>query len=230
MLRKPISSTISAMIQDYQELEAQLKALRPVAPSPEFADRLAAIGRRATGPLTADETALEASLRALTPAPLSDELERSILDRTSRVGAKVISLPTAHPTRRWGRLALPAAAAVALLGAATALLVPTGPRGGTAPGITAHHSGHNTASQPPAASPQRSVPLPALAPRFVPAGLDSRLRQANDEGVIWTAPDQPHRVLQVIYNDRVTVMDQDGRTYPVERPRVEYILLPEKID
>lgn len=216
------------MIQDHQELEAQLKALHPAAPSPEFAARLAAIAHRPPGALAADDAALEASLRALTPAPMSPALEQSILNRTSRDGAKVISFPAARPVRRWGRLALPAAAAVALLGAATALLVPTGPRG-SAPGIAANGNAV-TATQQPAASPQLSPPLPAVSPRFVPAGLDSRLRQANDEGVIWTAPDQPHRVLQVIYNDRVTVVDQDGRTYPVERPRVEYILLPEKID
>ena len=41
---------------------------------------------------------------------------------------------------------------------------------------------------------------------------------------------QPQRVLKVVYMDRVTLKDSAGRTYQVEQPRVEYILVPATAD
>ena len=40
----------------------------------------------------------------------------------------------------------------------------------------------------------------------------------------------PHRLLKVVYMDRVTLKDADGRTYQVEQPRIEYILVPATAD
>ncbi|MCX6866861.1 MAG: hypothetical protein NTV46_11725, partial [Verrucomicrobia bacterium] len=65
---------------------------------------------------------------------------------------------------------------------------------------------------------------------LIPAGITRGLSEARDEGVIWQANDQPHRVLKIIYMDRVTLKDTTGQTYQVDQPRVEYILVPAKTD
>jgi hypothetical protein len=68
------------------------------------------------------------------------------------------------------------------------------------------------------------------SPQLVPAGFERNLSEARDEGVLWADPQQAHRVLKVVYKDRVKMKDPGGRIYEVEQPRVEYILVPEKID
>lgn len=211
------------MTEDNHHLEARLQGLRPAPLPPAYVEQLAAIA------LDGADLELERALAALRPAALAAELENSILERTSG-GARVVAFPAAAaPRRGWGRLALPAAAAVALLGAATALLVPTGGRDS---GTVASADAGRAPAQIPQRAPQAALPaaISSAGSSYLPAGFDSRVRQANDQGVIWTSPSAGHRVVQVIYNDRVTVMDQDGRLYPVERPRVEYLLLPEEID
>jgi hypothetical protein len=65
---------------------------------------------------------------------------------------------------------------------------------------------------------------------LVPAGFDRGLSEASDEGVVWQSANRPHRVLKVVYQERVTLKDSAGRTYQVEQPRVEYILVPAKTD
>ena len=113
---------------------------------------------------------------------------------------------------------LAAAAAVAMLGAAAALFAP---RADT-PQVA-------IATRPttvPSPVPQAATP----ASNFVPATFNTGLSQASDEGVVWQDATQPRRVVKVVYWDRVTLVDPDGRKVEVEQPRVEYILVPEKID
>lgn len=126
---------------------------------------------------------------------------------------KIVAFPKHAPappanTRSWWS----AAAAVAILGASAALLIPAGKSG-----------------MPPSANVQTS-PRPAAAPaQLVPAGFNRGLSEASDEGVIWSDK-RPHRVLKVVYRDQVTLRDAEGNTYQVERPRVEYIVVPAKTD
>ena len=47
--------------------------------------------------------------------------------------------------------------------------------------------------------------------------------------MIWQSNQQPHRVLKVVYQDRVTYRDPSGKTYQVEQPRVEPLLLHERL-
>jgi hypothetical protein len=65
---------------------------------------------------------------------------------------------------------------------------------------------------------------------LIPASFKRGLSEASDQGVIWQQDNQPHRVVKVVYQDRVTLRDASGATYQVEQPRVEYILLPTRID
>ncbi|MBN8458845.1 MAG: hypothetical protein J0M04_13505 [Verrucomicrobia bacterium] len=204
------------MSQDLHELETKLHALRPAAPGNELAARLADIAR----PAPAADPALEAALRALRPAAFGTDLTASVLRRTT--GAQPAVIPFHKPTRSWNRYMLPVAAAVALLGAAAALLVPT----------SANRGGNTIANNPTPADP----PIPTTIPRengnpaLVPASFGTDLTQAKDEGVLWQGPNQARRVVKVIYRDRGTYVTPDGRKVEVEIPRVEYILVPEKLD
>ncbi len=208
------------MSQDLHELETKLHALRPAAPGNELAARLADISRQ---PAAADP-ALEAALRAMRPTRLSADLTASILQRTTGSQPAVIPFPAAakSPARAWNRYMLPVAAAVALLGAAAALLVPTS---GNRPGNTV--AGNPTPADPPAI---RLAPHNNGNSAFVPAGFGTDLTQAKDEGVVWQGPNQARRVVKVIYRDRGFYITPDGRKVEVEVPRVEYILVPEKLD
>jgi hypothetical protein len=64
----------------------------------------------------------------------------------------------------------------------------------------------------------------------VPAGLNRGLREARDEGVVLNNKRLPHRILKFVYNEQVTYKDAEGRTYQVEQPRVEYLIVPAKTD
>jgi hypothetical protein len=63
----------------------------------------------------------------------------------------------------------------------------------------------------------------------VPASVGTGLDEARDEGVRWTADGKPVRMVRVIYKDRVKYRNADGEIIEVERPRVEYLVVPEKI-
>lgn len=204
------------MSQDLHELETKLHALRPAAPGNELAARLADISR----PAPAADPALEAALRALRPAALGTDLTESVLRRTT--GSQPAVIPFHKPARSWNRYMLPVAAAVALLGAAAALLVPT----------SANRGGNTVANNPAPAHPPttNAIPHENGNPALVPASFGTDLAQAKDEGVLWQGPNQARRVVKVTYRDRGTYVTPDGRKVEVEIPRVEYILVPEKLD
>lgn len=214
------------MSPDLQELEAKLHALRPAAFDAAFAARLADISRGTPANPTPAEAEFEASLRRFKPAPLPAELTASILRQTAATQPNIVAFPTAAPAKpqRWSRYMLPIAAAVALLGAAAALLVPT------QPGTRNIATTPATPEAPVRHTPAAVTPNQARSSDFVPAGFSTDLSHASDEGVLWQAPNQARRVVKVIYRDRVTLIDRNGRKVEVDQPRVEYILVPEKLD
>jgi hypothetical protein len=107
-----------------------------------------------------------------------------------------------------------AAAAVALIGGATALLIPTQK---SSPRQVARNIGSPIVS-------------PAANSNYVAAGFKTGIDDAVDEGVTWHQGDQPHRVLKFKYVDKVTLKNSEGKTVEVEQPQIEYILVPEKMD
>jgi hypothetical protein len=129
---------------------------------------------------------------------------------------KIVRFPVRQPAasrphRHWWS----AAAAVALFGGLAGWLVPTG----------------NPAN--PVAAAEPAVPVIRSAPSgspLIPAGFNRGLSEASDEGVIWQSSRQPHRVLRVVYQERVTLKDAEGRTYQMEQPKVEFIIVPAKTD
>lgn len=209
------------MTPDQPSLEAELRDLKAVGLDESFLTRLEASADGTWTELTYQETRFEASLRKNSAARLSTdfmaELEMIVAKVPFPADVNIVPFPTAvttPPVRRqrplWG-----AAAAVALIGAATALLVPTGR-------TPENHSRQVAAAAPSAASP---------APRnFVPASFNTNLSEIHDEGVIWKSNNQPHSVVRVVYKDQVTLKEANGRTVQVEQPRVEYMLVPAKTD
>jgi hypothetical protein len=202
-------------------LEADLRNLRAAALDEALLARLEACATDTWTRLTPAEIALENRLRAIAPARISPALMNSLESVLSAVsfppGENIVSFPTrqataTHHNRRWWA----AAAAVAVIGAVTALMIP-GDRG-SGPGPVAHQ---------PASGISHPVPV---SDALVPAGFNRDLREARDEGIVWQSNNEAHRVLKVVYMERVTLKSPDGRVYEVEQPRVEYIHMPEQSD
>ncbi len=211
------------MDSELQNIEDVLKAIRPAAPAPACMDRLLAAveGRiQRTDPAL---KAVEDRLAGIAPASLSAPLADSMLATVSRipfpVDEKVVLFPggaktgpVARPRRSW----FAAAAAVAVAGAFSALMVDP--------------VSHSSSGAESAAAADGST-APRVAPKgFVPASVGTGVEQASDEGVMWTPDGKPMRMVRVIYSDKVKYLNERGEVIEVERPRVEYLMVPEKID
>ena len=210
------------MDSELQDIENVLKAIRPASPAPASMDRLLAA---VEGRLQRTEPGLkpvEERLAGIAPASLSAPLAGAMLATVSRipfpVDEKVVLFPggvktgpAARPRRSW----IAAAAAVAVAGAFTAMMVDPAPRSSSGGGSNLASGG--TASR--------------TAPKgFVPASVGTGVEQASDEGVMWTRDGKPVRMVRVIYTDKVRYLNEEGEVIEVERPRVEYLMVPEKID
>ena len=215
------------MSVDLSSLESTLGHLRPATLDPALLARLDACADRTWTGLSAAECALAKQLEARAPAPLPAALlaalEAIVCSVRFPAVANIVRFPDSrssalsplepsppHPRAWWS-----AAAAVALIGAAAAWWVPT------------RHAADALAASPPA----RRATLPARPPgQLIPAGFHRGLTEARDEGVIWPTHTQAQRVVRVVYQDRVTLKDSTGKTYQLEQPRVEYILVPANAD
>ena len=215
------------MSPDLQELEAQLNQLRPAALDSELLARLADCATGDFTTLSPEAAQLAAALHQCRPAALPPALTAALGAALNLPAPALIPFPVATPVParvgHWNRSMYAAAAAVAILGASAALLVPR------------HEAPPATVAANAPATPRHAIPstpLPATGPAsdFAPAGYNADLSQASDEGVIWQNASQPQRVVKVIYRDRVTYIDASGRKIEVEQPRIEYLLVPEKID
>ena len=209
------------MTPDHPSLEAELRDLKAVGLDESFLTRLEASADGTWTGLTYQEIRFEESLRVNSatrlPTDFMAELERIVAKAPFPADVNIVPFPTLTtppPLRRhrpmWG-----AAAAVAIIGAATALLVPTD----TTP---VSHERPVAAAAPSAAD--------STSRNFVPAGFNTNLSEVHDEGVIWKSNNQPHSVVRMVYKDQVTLKDANGRTVQVEQPRIEYMLVPAKTD
>ena len=174
--------------------------------------RSMALAATLADPCGAADAAFEASLAGIRPAHLSDET----LTRAAMLApSNVVTLPAPERVMPFRRYA--AAAAIALVGAAAAFLAPMG---GNAPSVADN-------------APASETPTPRLSPvdarAFVPASHQRGLSEATDEGLVWQN-ETPHRVLRIVYEDTITLTNEAGEVVEVQQPRVEYILVPEKVD
>jgi hypothetical protein len=209
------------MTSDPSSIEAQLRELQAATLDEAYLLRLEAAADGTLTQLTPEEFHFEALLRETPPARLSadflTQLESIVREIPFAVEEKIVLFPkgnASEPPRRhrpiWG-----AAAAVALIGAASALLVPSADR----PSSVARQS-----------TPSSSSVAATPAGNFIPAGFNRGLSEVRDEGIVWKANKQPHNVVRVVYKDKITLKDANGRTVEVEQPRVEYMLVPAKTD
>lgn len=204
-----------------KELELELRGLHPADLSGDFLDRLESAADGSLVELTESELRFERSLRTRTPAGLDADfmkrLESVVADVQFPVNEKIVLFPKTAPVSKPARKNRPmwaAAAAVALIGGVTALMMPQDKPTGTVAG--------RATSSP-------SAPLVSQPSNFVPAGFNSSA-DTEDVGVSWHQSGQPHRVLRLTYRDKVTWKNAEGKTIEVEQPRTEYILVPEKMD
>lgn len=204
------------MHDDTSHLEAELLKLRPAGSHDQLIKRLEACALGEWSEPLADELELEEKLRASAPASLDPALMASLEAICTAIPfpkeKNIVGFPKSKsrpPTSKRGQLA--AAAAIALLGAATALLTPM--------------NGSNST-----ANSKNTFESQAINPVLTPASFKRGLTAASDEGVVWQSNQRPHRVLKFIYQDCATLRDDKGRTYEVEQPRVEYVLVPAKTD
>lgn len=211
------------MTHDQTSLEAQLRELQATALDDALLLRLEAAAEGTLTQLGHEEIRFEAFLRKSPPARLSPDflarLEAVVHEVPFAMNDKIVLFPKAnnatHSHRKrplWG-----AAAAVALIGAATALLVPAG----KAPEQVARQSIPQSAPVSPPASHMANN-------NFVPASFNRGVSEVHDEGVVWKSNNQPHSLVRVTYKDKITLKDKEGRTFQVEQPRVEYMLVPAK--
>lgn len=209
------------MDPEFQDIEDTLKGIRPAMPTPACMERLLAAVEGRLQETGGGMARLEQRLAAMTPLAVPGPVAEAMLERVSQVpfplDEKVVLFPggakPAEPVRS-RRPWYAAAAAVAVAGAFSAMMV-----------------------EQPAAKPNGSKDLtdggavPGRLPSgFVPASVGSGVEQAKDEGVMWTADGKPMRLVRVIYMDRVKYHNERGEIIEVERPRVEVLMVPEKID
>lgn len=215
------------MSHDPTSLEQELRDLRAATLDDAFLQRLESAADGTLVQLTREEIRFEEFLREKSPAPLSAgflaELEGVVKGVPFPVNEKIVLFPKSGPVpaARKSRPMWSAAAAVALIGAATALLMPAG-----------KPAGNNIASQE-TKTPPAAVSSPALSAtassNLVPASFNRGVSEVHDEGVVYQG-DRPHSRVRVVYMDRVTLKHPDGRTYQVEQPKVKYVLVPARTD
>ncbi len=206
--------------------EQRLSNLNPAGLDGDFLARLTACAEGTNANLSEDEAAFENRLRAIRPRTIPSNLHTTLLATLDgspfAVDEKIVlfhksavgSVGT-DKSRNTFRFNLAAAAAVALLGSIAAFMVPT-------------ENDKDRSADTGAAAGSFSAPL-SPAPSLL-APISRNLSDTRDEGVVWRGKNQPHRVLRLTYMDQVTVMDAEGNPATEQRPRVEYVIIPEKID
>ncbi|MES2474309.1 MAG: hypothetical protein V4640_00920 [Verrucomicrobiota bacterium] len=213
------------MTHDPNSLEAELRTLRAAPLDEALLARLEAAADGTLTEMSPDEICFEQQLRAISPAPLAAdhlaELQSLFRDVPFPVDEKIVLFPkpaVAKPAATRLRPMWSAAAAVAIIGAATALMLPT-----------SSTPERKFASQPIA--PSATLPSATKTnSNLVPAGFNRGVSNVSDEGLIWQNDTQPHSLMRVEYVDKITLKDGKGRTYQVERPGFRYMLVPAKTD
>lgn len=206
------------MTHDPLLLEAALQDLQAAPLDEAFLDRLEAAADETLVQLTREEIRFEEFLRENKPAALTPDfiaqLEKILHEVPFAVDGKIVLFPRTNrsPAARGGRPRWAAAAAVALIGGLTALLIPS-----------------QKFSQP-IANRTPTEAANATAGNLIPASLNRGISEVHDEGIVWKTHNQAHNVVRMVYKDLITLKDQSGRTFQVEKPRVEYILVPANTD
>jgi hypothetical protein len=216
------------MDSELLEIEAALKAMRPKSADSSL-DRLAAAMEGRMETVDPGMRAQEAELKAFRPAGFTATYRDLLLAQVQHIpfpqDEKLVIFPgkssspsKARPAARKSWFPMSAAAAVALAGGLTALLVDRNPSQSGGP--VANGTGSSAIISNPS----------SLHSGVVPASFNSAVQEAKPEGLIWNKDGTPARIFRVVYRDHAKVTDANGKVVEVEQPRVEYLMVPEKVD
>jgi len=230
-------TTENELSPELLELEKQLGRLVPSSMSQDLLGRMeqSMHGTAKESRLDSDDLDdLEIHLGQMAPATMPED----ILGRMVRamdswhehvpVEEKVVPFgesggerEEATPSRkRYGSGMLAAAAAVAMLGAVTALVMPRLMNESDVGGVVA--------TVEDTIVPDRQITA-FSEPRdawIVPDSLSHKVTNTSDRGVVVSRDNTPHRCIRVEYVDRIKVQDEEGREIEIERPGVDIMLLP----
>jgi hypothetical protein len=167
------------------------------------------------GELKQFEEDLERLAPAGMPEGLISRMEAAMAgwqDAASDEEEKVVPFPKVEEERQGGssRGFWSAAAAVAIFGAVVALVLPDS-------------KGDHEVAGPAVDSSYAAV-------SFTPTNMDRNIVQASDRGVVFTSDDRPHRLVRVQYVDRLEYRNAVGAELHVEKPTVNFVLIPVETD
>ncbi len=208
------------MKHDSPSLDTELRQLQCSALDDALLARLEGATNGTWTELTREELQFESFLRQTRPAALGHEflarLEGITRDTHFIINEKIVLFPKEGRSNsaRKNYSTWAAAAAVALIGAASALMFPTKD---SVKGISRNQTGSS------------SIAIPA-SQNFVPAGFNRGLSEVHDEGIVWKQNKQPQRLLRFNYMEKMTYKDANGRSIEVEQPKAHYVLFPEQTD
>lgn len=227
--------------EDLLDLERKLHGLLPVDISSELFLRLetSMIGNEDQTSATVESfEKLEIHLEEITPATMPSDM----IDRMARamdnwheqvpVDEKLVAFNEGLGRKKkarksyglgmWG-----AAAVVALLGALSALVIPNLSQDAKpviANTVVTTEAGTSRAQVNSAAPVTASSMVNNT--RLVQDSLSHKVTNTSDQGVVLSGDNIPHRCIRVDYTDRVVIESKDGRQMEINRPGVEYILIP----
>lgn len=217
---------------ELRELEQMLSSLVPRTLSGDTAELLAASVDAGVCPGNADGLGeLEKHLGEISPATMrTDVLSRMVRAMDSwhehvPVEEKVVSFGTRNDGAKGsgkqpgGMLA--AAAAVALLGAVTALVLPRAtPEDAGDPAVASHPV--DAAGSDYDVSGQTGHKQAWL----VPDALSHRVVNTADAGIVMAGNQTPHRCIRLDGMETIKMLDEDGREIVIDRPSVSFVLIP----
>ncbi len=171
--------------------------------------------------------AIEDQLEQLSPAAMPDDMLARMEQAMERwqesvpVEEKIVAFEPVQQDK--GRLRLfntwASAAAVALIGAASFLVFNGG--SSTQPALANHEAlgADSSAQLVPTQNIQNVVP--ASNSQF-----GSQVKRASNDVITYDAKGRPMRLMQVEFEDEVTIRGRDGKVYKVKQPRIEYYAVP----
>lgn len=182
---------------------------------------------------------LEETLAELKPQQMSQEmltrldLTMSNWHKAVPVEEKLVVFPNAQDEsphrseevqeRKKGRAVMwRSAAAVAIMGAATALFM-------TQPQEDSKAMAFQQVSTPAATNTVNVVAAEthsAFIDQFSPVSMNRQLLTAADDGVVINGQNQAHRCIRLEYQDRHAYENLRGQQVEIERPSVDYYIVP----
>jgi hypothetical protein len=236
-----LSNQEHSLDDELRAIELQLSDLTPCKLSSDVLLRMEqALGQwcehdersdvRAGRPLNESDTnELEVHLSQISPAALPEDM----LTRMSRamdswhqyvpVEEKVVPFGDTRmsSSSRFGGNMWTAAAAVAVLGAVTALVMPrfSSPQGSA---VVAQKVLPSSSSMNSVVAKSSRMNGATLTSNF----LSHKVTNTSDNGVVFSNDNTPHRCIRVDYIERIKGEDASGRQVEINTPGVDFLLIP----